>query len=176
MKGFTLIEFVVALGIMALLSLLILPNYHYAGKTIALKQSTMKLGQDLRRAEEMAMSAKEFNGAVPPGGYGLYFDQTNNYYILYADCNADYQYNPTATSCNNNTAELVERVDLDTNLKIYSLSPSPLYIVFTAPQPTVYIPTGVSSATIILSLKDDANKNKTIKVNKNGLIEVPFMP
>ncbi len=168
MKGFTLIEFVVALAIMALLSFLILPNYRYAGKMVVLKQATMKLGQDLRRAEEMAMSAKDFNGAIPAGGYGLYFNQAGNYYILYADCDADREYD--------NTGEQVERIDLDTNLKIYSLSPSPLNIVFTAPQPTVYIPTGAISATIILSLKDDANKNETIKVNKNGLIEVPFMP
>lgn len=167
MKGFTLIEFVVALAIMALLSFLILPNYRYAGKMVVLKQATMKLGQDLRRAEEMAMSAKEFNGAIPQGGYGLYFNQAGNYYILYADGNVDHQYN---------TGELVERIDLDTNLKIYSLSPNPLNIVFIAPQPTVYIPTGAIFATIILSLKDDANKNETIKVNKNGLIEVPFMP
>jgi len=61
---------------------------------------------------------------------------------------------------------------------IGSHNPSKIDIVFTPPDPTVSLwATGTPSAyedstTIILRLKDDNTKTKTISVNKVGLVEI----
>jgi len=172
MKGFTLIESLVVVFIILVLTLITLPNYRQGEKALSLEQSILRLSQDLRRAEDMALSAKEFQGAIPQGGYGLYADSDSPAsYIIFADCNRDHEYS-NGRPCAG-VSEEVETVSLASGVEILSLTPtSPLNIAFTPPYPTVTIPLAATEATITLALKDDPSQTRTVRVNKAGLIAV----
>jgi len=160
-KAFTLIELLVVTGIIILLSALVLPNYRTGESQLALQRSANKLAQDIRRAQEMAMSAKEFEGVVPPGGYGINFQTNLTSYILFADLNNNKVFD---------SGEAIETLSLERGVKISNLSPtSPLTISFTPPDPTVNINPSNSLAIITLS---NNGQTKIIKVNKAGLIYV----
>ena len=109
----------------------------------------------------MAMSAKEFEGVVPPGGYGINFQTNLTSYILFADLNNNKVFD---------SGEAIETLSLERGVKISNLSPaSPLTISFTPPDPTVNINPSNSLAIITLS---NNGQTKIIKVNKAGLIYV----
>jgi len=151
----------VVTGIIILLSALVLPNYRTGESQLALQRSANKLAQDIRRAQEMAMSAKEFEGVVPPGGYGINFQTNLTSYILFADLNNNKIFD---------SGEAIETLSLERGVKISNLSPaSPLTISFTPPDPTVNINPSNSLAIITLS---NNGQTKIIKVNKAGLIYV----
>ncbi len=166
-KGFTIVELVVVTSIIALMSTLVMANYRVGGKTLALQRSAYKLTQDLRGAQEMAMSAQEVSGSVPYG-FGIYFDQTSpEYYKLFADLDGDKAWD--------GEGENIEIFQLEKEVQISGLSPTSAFsIVFTPPDPIVWI-NGVSSGAesrINLSLKDGSGEQRTVFINTAGLITI----
>jgi len=162
-KSFTLVELLVAVGIIILLTALVLPDYRAGERQFALQRSASKLAQDLRRAEEMAMSAKEPPTAPDTfkGAYGINFQTNSSNYILFADLDNDQIYD---------SGEEIETLPLEKKVKISNLSPaSPLTISFTPPDPTININPSDSLASITLT---NNGQTKIIKVNKAGLIYV----
>lgn len=163
-KGFTLIELLTVFGIIIFLSAIILINYRTSGEQFALQRSAHKLTHDIRRAAELAMSSKEFQGNIPQGGYGIHLRQANDdYYILYADTNGNEKYDAVDGK--------VETIYFEKGVFIKFLSKNNLSINFKPPNPTVKIDTS-PTVTITLSLQSDSSRIKTIKVNDAGLIEV----
>ena len=168
-KGFTLVELLVVSSIIILLSAIILPNYRGIERQFALQRSAHKLAQDVRRAGEMAMSTREFQGEIPEGGYGIHLKLSwGNYYKLYADKNGDEKFDGSDGE--------VETIYLEKGVYIKDISPSSLSINFKSPIPTIKITTEAgqdsASAIITLSLESDLTKTKIIKVNSAGLIDV----
>jgi len=162
-KAFTLIELIVVVSIITLMTALILPNYREGERQLALQRSAYKLAQDLRRAQEMALSSQKFDKEVP-AGYGIYLNKSQPFqYILFADLDNGKDYD---------AGETVEILQLERQIQISSLSPvSPLTIVFTPPDPQIYI-SGGNVATVVLRPKTDLTKTKSVIVNKAGLIAV----
>lgn len=196
-KGFTLVELLVSIFIIILMSGIIFANYRTGGQQFALQRSANKLAQDIRRAQQMAMSAKETNLGgqvptgqefVPKGGYGIYFDESSpNSYVIFADCNENRQYNGTGLVCGPTGTEYTEQVETielleKKEVQIYDIqkegggSPDKIHITFVPPDPETHIvpPAGSEPAwcDIILALKQDTTKTKTVEVNKAGLIEI----
>ena len=162
-KAFTLVELLVVIGIIILLTALALPDYRTGERQFALQRSASKLAQDLRRAQEMAMSAKEPPTASETfkGAYGIKFQTNSSDYILFADLDNDQIYD---------SGEEIETLPLEKKVKISNLSPaSPLTISFTPPDPQININPSDSLATITLT---NNGQTKIIKVNKAGLIYV----
>jgi len=128
-KAFTLIELLVVVSIIVLITALTLPNYRSGDSQLAIQRSAHKIAQDLRRAQEFAISVKEFNGNVPDG-YGIYFNLGQpDRYIMFADLNNDQAYSGT-------TEEKAEEVILEGNVVLKSFAPSttaPTMTVFFAP-------------------------------------------
>lgn len=173
LTGFTLVESLVVVTIILVLLVTVLVNYRVGERNLSLDESAAILGQNFRKAEEMAMSAKEFQGVIPQGGYGINLKTGDDFYVIFADCNNDHQY--TLGNLCNGFPEKVEQVTLAKRSKIASLLSgsylSVINIVFIPPNPLIMISGTGTEAIIKLSLKEDVNVIRTVRVNKAGLIE-----
>jgi Tfp pilus assembly protein FimT len=176
-KSFALIELLVVISIIVILTGIVFAGYRTGQQQLALQRAANQLAQDIRRAQGLALAAENFHGAVPSGGYGIYFSGTGiTSYILFADCDNDKTYDTANTCpdcsvapCNSNQfPEQLETIELEKDVSISALSSSPLQIAFTPPDPTVTI-TLSAPGQITLSL---SGQTKTITVNKAGLIEI----
>jgi len=189
-KGFTLLELTVVIAIIILLSGIVLTNYRVGEREYALLRSAYKLAQDLRQVEKMATASETLpsaifpsdkdNGGFPKGGYGIFFQNNSNSYILFADCDGDKEYDETgaALSCakatpGNPYPEKIKELFLEEKIKISNLYPSsPFFITFFPPDPVIEIKSGglsYNSATITLTYDGEI---KTVKINTVGLIEI----
>ena len=173
LTGFTIVESLVVVTIILVLLGIVLVNYRAGERNLSLDESAAILGQNFRRAEEMATSAKKFQGIIPQGGYGINLKTDDDFYIIFADCNNDRQYT-LSNSCNG-FPEKVEQVSFGKRSKIASLFSgsylSVMNIVFIPPNPSIMISGTGTEAVIKLSLKEDASVLRTVRVNKAGLIE-----
>lgn len=151
------------IAIVVFLAALILPNYGKGREQYALLRSAHKLAQDLRKAQEMATSAKEFAGQVPIGGYGIHSRENYTYYILFADLNGNGGYDSEPTD------ELVEKIYFEKGVKISDLPFFGFHVTFIPPDPQVSILPDSPSLWIELTID---GKTKTVRVNKAGLISV----
>jgi len=176
-KGFTLIELLVSIFIIVLMSGIIFANYRQSGQQFALQRSANKLAQDIRRAQQMAMSAAECPinkcggpPAIIPSRYALGFLITNpNEYILFADRNDNGTYEPPDNE--------VETIPLEEGVSINELftiaSQTGLWISFKPPDPITVIrdPGGPRSIGRIRLIGAN-NQTKAVEVNSAGLIKV----
>lgn len=182
-KSFTIIELLVVIAIIAIIAVIVFPNYKSGQREFALERSAHQLAQDIRRLQQMAMSAEEYppgSGSVPEKGYGIFFDKNdanlkNKKYILYADQGGNEFYNPGVD-------DEIEIISLETGviikeILIESISRSKGHINFSPPDPEVKIKfdrdtDDKAGIEITLGLENDEAKTKTIRVNKAGLISI----
>lgn len=166
-KAFTLVELIVVIAIITILTAIVLPNYRSGDKQLALQRSASKLAQNLRRTQEMSMSAKEVSGTVPYG-FGIYFNSASpNNYIIFADLDNSHHRNAGDQD--------FETVSLESDIRISGLSPAGSFsILFAPPDPVVWI-NGLSSgvtAIITLGITGDVVSNQIISANNAGLIAI----
>lgn len=102
--GFTLIELVVVVGVIAIVSSLMLANFPRFNKQIAVEREAAKLALALRNAQSFALAVREFNPAfnddpfclntpVRFPGYGLFVSESNpSRYFIYGDVNCSRYY------------------------------------------------------------------------------------
>ena len=196
--GLTLIELLVVISIMMTMTAVVFVNYRPGNQQLALNRSASKLAQDIRRAQEMAMSSAEVNGVVPDGigvlialeagpPPPLGIEKSRFKYYIYADFNEDKKFSGTIVDT------LIDIVDFEPGvlvqtIKIDGIMPVPAtlqrhYIYFMPPDPEVTIlkrlgavaagSTEIGSwVDIILTLETDSSKTKTVVVNSAGLIYV----
>ena len=184
-KGFTLLELLVVAGIVAALSSIVLSGYGTGEDKFSLQRSANKLSQDLRMAENMAMTGSpsplSFGEIFPSGGYGFHFVEGTGSYTFFCDCNDndEYEIGGSSISCASSTIavsfpEEIESLSLESGVVISDLSPATAFsITFFPPDPTIKI-TGNDSlsydeAVITLDL---FGKTKTITINTVGLIDI----
>ncbi|OHA48636.1 MAG: hypothetical protein A2682_02505 [Candidatus Terrybacteria bacterium RIFCSPHIGHO2_01_FULL_58_15] len=99
--GFTLAEFVVATSIVIVLSAVALVNYRGASRGELLGRGAHTIAVDLRRVQNMALSAALVPGpsgpTVPLGGYGIFFSgPAADRYILFADRDGGQDYDASS--------------------------------------------------------------------------------
>ena len=167
-KGFTLIESLIVMAMIAILSLALIPSFQSGRTQLSLDRSASKLAQDIRGIMEKAMSSQEYStcGSGFEYGYGIYLEEaTAGSYILFADCNGNQEYN--------SSDKTIEVVPFESGISILNLNTTnkKLDIVFEPPDPIVYI-SGGSSASIIIQSSQYTEKKKTININKVGLIDI----
>ena len=169
-SGLTLTEILVTIAIIIILSGLVITNSGAGKSQLALSRSANKLAQDIRRAQEMAMSAEKCPtgtgcaGQIPPG-YGIYLIQGGENYLLYADTNPGEIYD-------GGDAGIETIYFLEKGVYIKDLGPASTSINFKPPDPKINISGGGNEVFIVIALKADSTKTRTIRVNKAGLIFV----
>lgn len=170
-SGFTLIEVLISIGIIALLTGIFYANYRGAGIRTDLKGAAQKLANDIRLAQNFSLGTKEFNESTPSGGWGVYFDIVNypDSYLIFADKNENFEYDE-----HNN--EKYRTINLPANISLISLEiedlVNPANIVFLPPDPQVYI-NAQRNQNIQITIREIINNTtKIIEVNFLGLIDV----
>lgn len=179
-NGYTFVELMVVIAIITILALISFPYYQRTKGQFVIERASVSLSQDLRRAQEMAMSATEFNGSIPNGGYGIYIDVSEpGHYILFADLDED-------EICDE-PGEVVEDIDLEGSTSVTGIGDeayicpggicTDLVVIFKPPDPEVVIRGRIFGfAWFSLSgggIELDFNGlKKGVFLNKTGLIYV----
>lgn len=87
-KGFTLIELMVSIAIMAFIVGVALINHGKFNNTIALTNLSYEMALSIREAQVYGVSVRSF-GSVTPTQYGVWFYGNPTQYILFADTNGN---------------------------------------------------------------------------------------
>ncbi|MBZ9572785.1 type II secretion system protein [Patescibacteria group bacterium] len=168
-KGFTLIELIVVMSIIAILSSILFLGTRTEEKKLALQRSAYVLTQDLREVQEMAMGAGEVdcNGSNA-NSFGIHFKSGwEGYYILFADCNDNQNWDGSDKD------NLIRKVDLEKGVEISDLAPASSFsVVFDPPDPITYINQKDWGEEAEITLQFDSGDTKKIKINSVGRIEI----
>lgn len=162
--GFTVMELVVSIGVIAVLSALFLVGYRSAGQDSDLRMSAGQLMNSIRVAQSRTLGAVAYEGDVPEGGWGIHLDEDRGTYIIYADVNENFSYDGESEKWQ--ARELPD----DTHISSIDVSSS-VDIVFEPPDPITYI-NGDDMSKVDIVISDDRGESKTVRVNFFGLIEV----
>lgn len=197
--GFTLTELLIVFFIIAVMSAISFASLQGGRKTLALQRSAYKLAQDIRRAQEMAMSSAKCPAGTGcadqvPRRYGIYIAQPNinpTSYILFADNEEDGLWHPGGGLPPRD--EQLEELFFEEKVYLSDVCcasdcagwPVPgqrrIHITFKPPDPITEIRVGgpppagtsYSCSQITLTLRvDTSGPTKTVRVNKAGLIYV----
>lgn len=169
-KGFTLIELIVVVAILATLFTLILANYQGNKSRQALTQAVQKMILDLREAQNMAMSGSQINNQYY--GYGIYINigsgGSNTSYIIFGETQPDSRVYDSGADA------VIKTVNFPTGVNIQSISSDDgrADIFFEPPDPKVYFRVSPASnqATIILQ-SEKYSTTSAITINDSGLIQ-----
>ena len=191
--GLTLIELLVVVAIMMIMAAIVIVNYRPGNQQLALNRSASKLAQDIRRAQEMAMSSAEVGGSVPPGvgivlrfAPGIWKDK----YRIYADNSSNERFHGAGPTPD----FIIETINMESGviiegIRVQSTASNLVWgsINFRPPDPAINIfgcnvqaencpnPQSFSGETwmrITLTLESDPSQTKTVRVNNAGLIYV----
>lgn len=171
-SGFTIIEMLVVVGIILLITGLVLPNYKANDKQLALERSIHKTAQDIRRIQEMSISAKGYDcGPRKLKGYGINFFNRSDF--------PEYVYFYTVMArCVNGIPrnETIERIYFEKGIKIKEIKQgdtvvNSAYIFFYPPDPETDL-SGASKVEVTLAVEDEPQQTRTIEVNKIGVITI----
>ena len=175
-KGFTIIELLVTMSVIAIVSGIALLNFHTGNENLALQRAANKVAQDIRRAADLSIQAEQdtYCGGTL-SGYGLYADMvTTDSYIMYANCNG-----VAKEGYDSSSDVIVETIVLDDSVVIKDISTptNALGVSFFPPDPRAALCKndscpGESSASITLALKGDPSKTKVVQINKGGFPDV----
>lgn len=166
-NGVTLIEVLITVAVMLILLGVAFWGYEERRGELKLQQAALELSSDIEKAREMAISARIEGPERPEGGFGVYLDKNSGIYIIFADVNADKEYNAGLDS-------IKDEADLKQGITFTTILPADITnIIFIPPSPDVYINTAKDiNAEIIIALETDSSKTKKIIVNPAGLISI----
>jgi len=175
--GFTLIEMLVVLFVVAVISSLLIASYRTGQKQYALDEAAQNLVSDLRLVQSMAMSGTGIYQSYY--NYGIYFKKNASSYQLFGDKDNDCFY--TSTGNPNQRDTVIETTQLPQNVIIAQVSPAVtppgLHVCFAPPAPTTYFnqvnnPSSVPQASITIQYGSDAALVKTVIINSAGAVKV----
>lgn len=177
--GFTMLELVVSMGIIALLVGAFVTNYRGGSRNSELSLAAQKMVSDIRVAQNRALGSTPYNGKVPEGGWGVHFDKTsgnNTQYTIFADVNGNMAYDAPSESdpaYGGRTFVLPSYVSISEIL--FDSNPrNSVDAVFVPPDPETEIWDGFSTTTntTITITNSASGVSKNVYVNFFGLIEI----
>ncbi|MDO8524057.1 MAG: prepilin-type N-terminal cleavage/methylation domain-containing protein [bacterium] len=171
-KGFTLIELMVSISIIAIVSSAVMVGRNGAEQEMSLRTTVFSLSQNLREYQEKALSGEDVNCGTGKNvcGFGIHFTQNNDFYTPFVDCS-------------NNCPEGVHSFDSNDiarppislgKSKICSVDGHNFDVVFALPDPTVYLDNVAwgDEVDVSLCLKANTTIIKKVKLNNAGKIEI----
>jgi len=172
-SGFTLVEMLVSVFIIAVITGIFLSNYHATNKRSLLINAVQDVAGNIKLAQSYSLGYKEYSPGESPGRWGVYFATTTpNSYILFIDRNLPSSYY--------DVGEEVMTIDLPEGISIDSISGSSVgdtenvSLVFWPPSGRTSIDCSSSpDYDIAIRFKESTSGTiKTILVNFLGLVDV----
>ncbi len=176
-SGFSLIEVIVALGLIALIAGLIIANYREGERTNTIHFSAKDLATTLRQAQNNSLGAVRYDGRTPAGGWGVHIDleTATTSYKLFA--NLDYDEEDIDTYGYEAGQALPEHggKTMDTKRGTFIATTSlgsMVSISFLPPHPETLIFDGTAtSSEVEILLENEAGETRKVEVNSLGLIK-----
>ncbi len=164
-KGFTLIEMLVVIAIIAVISGVIVVNFRESSDIHKLQRSAQIVVQGIREAQNMSLSSTEIDGEVY-NYYGVHFNKQNpTSFYIYASENMVY-----------NSGEEVKTIELETEVVIDSLSGgNKLGMAFIPPYSFIEFNPSASEGWIVIKLEGadcPSNECRCITANDKGWISI----
>jgi len=192
LTGFTLVEMLTSISLIVIITAVFIANYRESNNRSDLTMSAQKLVADIHLAQNNSLGLVEYDGQVPPGGWGVHLDLANpDRYVVFADNDNPAVNEPDQTSPADPGFSYYEAdeglesygakvVELSNNIRLarltdsYSASASNLNVTFLPPDPKVYINnSSVDYSAGVIVLRDRlTGEEKEIYVNRLGLAEV----
>ncbi len=178
MRGFTLVETMVAIAITLVLSTIVLSYNRSSEKQIVLFRDQAIIIGILNRAKALAI--EKFNSDPNVCAFGVHFDEDLSTFILFQDLNMravsepifgcrDYTLGVFNTNFKyDGGSELFETFSLDPRLRFDSLPPNGLDVVFIPPEISV-TSTELLPITITVKIKD-GSASVPITIGEGGQI------
>lgn len=182
MKGFTLIELIVVIGIFITITTLILANYTGFSDRLSLKRTVQEIALSIRQAQSYGLAVREFGtGTNQFPGYGIYFQESvPDTYKFFADVNNNKIYD------GDSSGELVQIYKIQTSSRIFDIcgnrNTSPpgtcdvptLNAVYLRPEPSVTLRTtaGISFSDVEIIIRSPKGLEKKIVLWISGQISV----
>lgn len=191
-RGFSLIEFMLAVAIFVILTSLVSVNARKFGTNVLISSLAHEIGVTLRQAQVYGIGARNSGGGNFNRSYGVHVDSANpTNYILFVDLNGDSSYDTasnTSTGCRLNMECLsMWRIDQDNTISDFCVGNVGCFstgqvdavdILFKRPnpEPIVYGYLGgvKSSANLVASItvKSPQGIAKTVSVLASGQVSV----
>lgn len=173
--GFSMVEVIVAMTIMAVVITVSLANYSGGNDLLKVKTEAHKLVSEIRKTQIKALGSVEYSSDTPEGGWGIYINlnENNDRFRIFANTNYNDGANLEYDAGEGDSENGGELVLLGNDVQIASTSVgNVLNITFVPPDPTVNIYDGSATTTSVkIALKyEDIVEN--VVVNYFGLIEV----
>ena len=188
--GFTFVELLVSISIIAMVSAIVLANLNYSGRKGALNMAAEKLASDIRLIQDYALGLRTHNGVYPDGGWGIFMAQAADKYTIFADLNEDGEYNSAG-------GEFSQEINFPQGTKVrgryrgIDALGAPfnnrryLHIIFEPPDPTTHLnalaalnnpghPLNEYNAQSVEIILETVNSTytKTLDINSSGLVDV----
>lgn len=175
-RGFTLIEMVVSLTIVALIAGAMMANYRDGERTNKLMISANKLAANIRMAQNNTLGAVKYGTSTPEGGWGVHIDTTNSEtsYKLFANEN----YNSGSNLIYDPGEALIEyggkTVTVEEGVRIATTTAgNEVDVTFFPPDPDTIIYDGSNELDEVeIVLENQTGATQRVRVNSFGLIEI----
>ena len=176
--GFTLIELIITVSIIALITGIFLANYYGGESQSQLLNATSALMRDLRLAQTKGAANVSYGSDVP-GSWGISLTTASSSYVLFADLNNNHIYNGATESITlkgGKTISLPEGVVISSiKLEGASSSYNKVYITFYYDNGVLKTYLNNNNLQFMLPVEvtlEDANTGatKTVTINAVGLI------
>lgn len=168
--GFTLIELMISISIIAILTIAAIPSFSDFSKSQNLTQTFKTLKSDLRIAQSHSLSG--VTSAGNSKAWGVYLVQDAQTYTIFV-CNpasaptdyANYRY--LTALC---PASATDRtISLGSQIKILGLSATPLSLVFDSQNGSIYVNGAAPAANTTITLSyNDGSSPMTISISPGG--------
>jgi Tfp pilus assembly protein FimT len=171
-QGFSYIELLVSIGIIAMVSGLMMANYRYGQNRSEVRMSALKIANDIRLVQNHALSLKKV-GTANPGGWGIYFKKNQPEYKIFSEAQTGGQVNKTYKNGEQQgpTIALPSHIGYQ-SLKIDTTNKNDVSIFFVPPDPVTYVE-AITPGKAYITIEDTRSHNtSTISINSLGLIEV----
>jgi len=171
-NGFTIIEMLIALSIIALLSTLVIANFTSLRVNSNLNSETEQLGALLRQTQLWALSGQTRGGIRPVGGWALHVEECSVgscKHILFADTNPAGVPNRIYDA---GLDELASEYVLDPSINVISVFPSNagvLDIDFDSPYAGIYFNgMQVDAEAVIVLEHEKTGAQRTVRIDRDS--------